>query len=125
MRPLGKTFPALSAQERIAQSSRASFRDLPGHYVELWPGDALLMPSGWWHEVESISEADESAQDAASACCISVGFNWPTIADAIARFATWRPYVQDYPILTQGQVLSQYYGEAEARAMPGFDTPVF
>ncbi len=75
----------------------------------------------------SASSAAESRRR--SRCCISVGFNWPPIADALGNFARWRPHVRDYPVLTQGEVLAQYYGEEKARQTPGWDRvselPVF
>ena len=130
MRPLGATFPALTAHERIAATSRADLNDLDGYYVELQPGDALLMPSGWWHEVVSLGEPP-TQHDAPvggggeRGLCVSVGINWPNIADAIPSFAQWREYVKTYPLLTQGQVLASYYGEAAAASAPGYSLPVF
>ena len=29
-------------------------RGLPGHEVELSPGQALFIPAGWWHEVDAL-----------------------------------------------------------------------
>ena len=59
MRPRGKTWPALTAQERIAATNLdAALSEIDGLYVELQPGDALLMPSGWWHEVRSYGEGE-------------------------------------------------------------------
>ena len=79
------------------------------------------MPSGWWHEVESYGDERDGL-------CISVGVNWPSIADALPAFAQYRESVKAYPVLTQGQVLAMYHGEAKARqAVPPaqYDLPVF
>ena len=122
MRPRGGSYPALTAQERIARTARSSLRDVEGQFVLLEPGDALLMPSGFFHEVES--EGD----DGEGGLCISVGMNWPEIGNAISAFARWREHVKAYPVLTQGEVLTLYYGEAKAKAAcpePGFSLPVF
>ena len=119
LKPLGTTFPALTAQARIARTPRTELSAIEGMQVELQPGDALFMPSGWWHEVQSESD------DGASGLCISVGINFPDIADSIASFGRYLDSVREYPILTKGQVLSMYCGEEKARAMPGFDEPVF
>ena len=62
---------------------------------------------------------------ASGGLCVSVGLNWPSIGDAIPAFAAWRQHVKAYPVLTQGQVLTMYYGEAKARQVAGFDLPVF
>ena len=78
------------------------------------------MPSGWWHEVQS-----QGAADGDDGLCISVGINWPEIADAIGQFEPWRKHVIDYPLLTRGQVMARYWGEEKARQMPGYDLPVF
>lgn len=122
MRPSAAHWPALTAQERIASTARAELGDVAGGlYVELAPGDALLMPSGWWHEVES--HGDET-----DGLCISVGVNWPDIASSLPAFAQHRASVKAYPVLTQGQVLAMYHGEAKARAgLPPsqYDLPVF
>ena len=128
-RPRGATFPALTAQARIARTRRADLDrgvQRNGLYVELRPGDALLMPSGWWHEVESSVGAgdagdDDGDDDELADTCISVGFNWPTIADAIQNFKPWKEHVSDYPVLTQGQVLAEFYGAEKVRQMPGFE----
>ena len=124
LRPRGSTFPALHAQERIATTQRAALAGaLGGLSVELRPGDALLMPSGWWHEVDSVADEQDDAvagADGLSGCVISIGMNWPHIADAIPNFARWRDQVHDYPILTQGQVLTQFYGAETVQQMPGF-----
>ena len=131
-RPRGKTFPALTAQERIARTPRADLDanvQRKGLYVVLHPGDALLMPSGWWHEVESVvgREGDEAVapheehDDGLAGTCISVGMNWPSIADAIPNFKPWKDHVVDYPLLTQGQVLAEFYGADKVRQMPGFE----
>lgn len=136
MRPQCSTWPALTAQERIAGTSlgAAELRGCEGLIVELRPGDALLMPSGWWHEVESVIEpgggAAEDAQqqqqqrqhdESLAGTCISVGMNWPSIADAIPNFKPWTSHVVDYPLLTQGQVLAEFYGEEKVKQMPGFE----
>ena len=136
-RPRGTAFPAMTAQERIARTLRADLDEdvqRSGLYVELCPGDALLMPSGWWHEVESVIEpgggAAEDAQqqqqqrqhdESLAGTCISVGMNWPSIADAIPNFKPWTSHVVDYPLLTQGQVLAEFYGEEKVKQMPGFE----
>ena len=117
MRPLGSTFPALQAQSRIARAARSELHDVAGMQVDLGPGDAVYMPSGWWHEVESFADGDALG-------CISVGLNWPSIADALPAFEPWKAATR-YPILTQGMVLAQYCGEEKARAMPGYDLPAF
>ena len=53
MRPRGTTFPALGAQERIARTTLDEL-SVEGMVVDLEPGDALFMPSGWFHEVNAI-----------------------------------------------------------------------
>ncbi|EOD21565.1 hypothetical protein EMIHUDRAFT_117085 [Emiliania huxleyi CCMP1516] len=123
MRPQCSTWPALTAQERIAGTSlgAAELRGCEGLIVELRPGDALLMPSGWWHEVESVGDARDRL-------CASVGLNWPSIADALPAFASHRDAVRAYPVLTQGRVVAMMHGEAKARAaLPRaqYDLPVF
>ena len=125
LKPRGATFPALTAQERIATTRRCHLdaRDHAGLCVELRAGDALLIPSGWWHEVESVaddggeeSRKDEISHDGLNGCVISVGINWPEIADAVSAFAPWRSWTS-YPLLSKGQVIAQYYGEEQARAI--------
>ena len=66
----------------------------------------------------------ESFSDESSLGCISVGFNWPEIADALGAFTPWKQST-NYPILTQGDVLAQYLGEETARSMDGYSQPAF
>lgn len=121
MRPTGRTFPALAAQDRIADAAAGepAVAALRGFRVDLGPGDALLMPHGWWHEVESVAVG--------ALGCVSVGINWPSIADSVPAFAPWKRYTA-YPTLTQGHVLAQYYGgenQARERAPGAYSVPVF
>ena len=126
IKPRGSCFPGLTAQERIAQTRRAALAGVvsDGQYVELSPGDALLMPSGWWHEVESLADEDvggSSHGGELDGCVISVGINWPQISDAIPSFAQWKDHVRQYPILTQGAVLAEFYGADKVAKMPGWE----
>jgi hypothetical protein len=126
MRPRGAEWPALSAQGRIARTRRAELEAeaTPGLVVELTPGDALLMPSGWWHEVESLTGGDvatNAGYESLGSWCLSVGVNWPSISDAIPAFGRWRDTVRAYPVLPQGQVLREFYGAEKAERLPGFN----
>ena len=88
-----------------------------GLVVDLAAGDALLIPPGWWHEVESVCDAGPLG-------CVSVGLNWPEVADAIDDFARWKGSTA-YRILTQGDVLERHLGCDEARKMDCWAVPVF
>lgn len=122
LRPAGRSFPALGPQERLARTSRHA---LPlavaaeGISMELRAGNALLIPAGWWHEVESFS-ADEDGVG----CCVSLGHNWPQTGDAIQLFASYATATK-YPILTQGEVLAQFYGADKVCGLPNKHDPVF
>lgn len=131
MAPSATTFPALSAQERIATSPPKKQDDPKALYVELRKGDALFMPPGWWHDIVSHSEEDRSeAGDWSSDTwpCVSIGLNWPAVGDAIRLLAAWKTHTR-YRILTQGDVLIRHYGPERAREMtqqvPGWNLPVF
>jgi hypothetical protein len=116
MRPRAATFPALTAQERIARTARRDVK-ADGLVVELAAGDALLISQGWWHEVDSV--CDDGALG-----CVSVGFNWPEIADSVGEFAQWKACTT-YRTLSQGDVLERHVGREEARKMDCWSVPVF
>ena len=123
MRPRGATFPALTAKERMAQTKRSQLPDASALVADLFPGDAIFMPPGWFHEVETI---EDGRGESDSIGCVSVGFNWPPVGDAISLLAPMKEFT-GYRILTAGEVLARHMGEAKARALAGYeyDAPVF
>lgn len=66
----------------------------------------------------------ESFSDGSTLGCVSVGLNWPEIADALAAFSPWKLSTK-YPILTRGDVLKRYFGDEHPSNMEGFDIPAF
>ena len=117
----GETFPALTAKERVARTRRAELPRCECVVAELLPGDALFIPAGWFHEVESV---DDGGCLRRGVGCVSVGLNWPCVGEALPLLAPHAQWTRRR-ILTQGEVLARHIGVAAARAHPDAHLPVF
>jgi hypothetical protein len=66
-----------------------------GLRCELHAGDALLIPSCWWHEVESRT------------ACHTVTFSWPHVGDAVLSCARHKHHTR-MPLLKTVDVLKAF-----------------
>eukprot|EP00241_Pyramimonas_parkeae_P018150 CAMPEP_0114280434 /NCGR_PEP_ID=MMETSP0059-20121206/2435_1 /TAXON_ID=36894 /ORGANISM="Pyramimonas parkeae, Strain CCMP726" /LENGTH=379 /DNA_ID=CAMNT_0001400833 /DNA_START=82 /DNA_END=1221 /DNA_ORIENTATION=+ len=93
--PRATCYPALVNKERQSQvdifhpdlKAFPNFSKAEGLRCILQPGDGLIIPSNWWHEVES------NTHD-----CISVNYNFPEVADAILACSKFKQHTR-FPIL--------------------------